>query len=41
MRNFTDETSDYRFYQDRLIASGDKLETEFYKAALNDYFFIL
>lgn len=34
MRNFTDETEDYGFYQDRRIDSDDKLRTEFYKAAL-------
>ncbi len=35
MRNFTKETEDYGFYQDRRMASGEKTHIKFYRAALN------
>lgn len=31
MRNFTDETEDYDFYQDRVVDSGDERRLEFYR----------
>jgi len=33
MRNFTDGTEDYGFYQDRVLDSDDKLRVEFYRVA--------
>ncbi|QQO09986.1 hypothetical protein [Breznakiella homolactica] len=36
MRNFTSETEDYEFYQDRrMVNSGSKYHLEFYRVALN------
>ena len=35
MRNFTEETKDFTFYQNRQISDSNKLRIEFYRAALN------
>jgi len=35
MRNFTDETKDFTFYQNRQVTDSNQLRVEFYRAALN------
>jgi len=35
VRNFTDETKEFKFYQTRQISDSNRLRVEFYRAALN------